>query len=450
MTKRRVLSFLQKGWTAFVDPGREDRLNHGASAVHRELSSLRGEFDYQAALAKLEIPLEDREEVAHRIFLKCISKAWSDDVVTEKEQRSLEWIAKKLSISDQEASRIQLEQVENAFATKLASAFADGVLDEAEFAELARIAGSCGSTPAEFFRSRFRQQGEGFLRNLFAKVLEDGRLDQDDWVRLMLTVQRLGMTENEFRQAIQAPAEQFVEHLLADFKSDEEISDDEEQCLVWMLRHTIRDDQFAQYVRDQLGETKLLSSIRRGLLPTVSHPQGVALKSGELAHFVSPCRFTFNRRRRGQTVSDTVFGNGVVTDDRFVFTSAEKSLQVIHSKILGYSRRRNGLEIQCAGPPAGSYEFTQSGRFGTEIWVAAIQKANQTLVEPRKDKDARRIPRDVRQRVWQRYSGRCGECNSTQYLEFDHIIPVARGGGNSDNNVQLLCRGCNAKKSDNI
>lgn len=450
MTTKRALSFLQKGWTAFVDPGREDRLKQGASAVHRELSSQRESFDFNAALAKLEIPIEDRDEIARRLFVKCLSKAWSDDVVTDKEQRSLAWIAKKLSISESEASRLQRDQAESVFAAKLASAFADGVLDDAEFAELTRIAGSCGYTPAEFFRSRFREQGEGFLRNLFVRVLEDGQLDQDDWATLMHTVQHLGMTETEFREAIQAPAQQFVEHLLADFKSDEEISADEETCLAWMLTHMVGNGQFADYVRIQVTETKKLSNIRKGLVPSVIPPQGTALKSGEIAHFVSPCSFTFNRRRSGQYVPETVFGNGVVTDDRFIFTSAERSLQVIHSKVLGYQRRRNGLQIQCAGPPAGSYEFTKGERFGTEIWLAAIEKANHTLVAPHQERDARRIPRDVRQRVWQRYGGRCAECNSTQYLEFDHIIPVARGGGNSDNNVQLLCRGCNSKKSDSI
>jgi 5-methylcytosine-specific restriction endonuclease McrA len=35
-------------------------------------------------------------------------------------------------------------------------------------------------------------------------------------------------------------------------------------------------------------------------------------------------------------------------------------------------------------------------------------------------------------------------------LEFDHVIPHAKGGSNTDNNIQLLCRGCNLKKSDRI
>jgi hypothetical protein len=450
MTAKRVLSFLQKGWTAFVDPDREQRLESGVTAVHKRLAAQRESFDFVAVLKQLEIPLDDRQEIGRRVFLKCLERAWGDDVVTEKEQRSLAWVASKLMISELEVSRIQREKAEGIFERVLADAFADGVLDDAEFAELGRIASSCGSTPADFFRSRFSDQGEGFLRNLFVRVLEDGRLDRDDWAKLVLTMQRLGMSEAAFREAIESPAKQLVEHLLADYKSDESITPDEEACLQWMLTHLICDDSFATYVRMEVIETKLLSAIRLGDLLSDRPPQGVALRAGEIVHFVSECAFTFQRRRGREYVTEAIVGTGVVTDDRFIFISAERSLQAIHSKVLGYKRLARGLVIQCAGPPAGTYEFVQGGRIGTEIWIAAIQKAKQTLVAPRQEANARRIPRDVRQRVWQRYGGRCAECNSTAYLEFDHIIPVARGGGNSDNNIQLLCRGCNSTKSDNI
>jgi 5-methylcytosine-specific restriction endonuclease McrA len=76
--------------------------------------------------------------------------------------------------------------------------------------------------------------------------------------------------------------------------------------------------------------------------------------------------------------------------------------------------------------------------------------ANQTRVLKAEGEPTRHIPRDVRQRVWQRYGGQCAECGATDYLEFDHIIPVAKGGSNTDSNVQLLCRRCNLKKSDAI
>lgn len=58
-----------------------------------------------------------------------------------------------------------------------------------------------------------------------------------------------------------------------------------------------------------------------------------------------------------------------------------------------------------------------------------------------------RIPEDVRIFVWKRDDGRCVQCGSQENLEFDHIIPVSKGGSNTARNIQLLCETCNRRKS---
>ncbi len=60
------------------------------------------------------------------------------------------------------------------------------------------------------------------------------------------------------------------------------------------------------------------------------------------------------------------------------------------------------------------------------------------------------IPERVRHEVWRRDEGRCVECGSQENLEFDHIIPVSKGGANTARNLQLLCQSCNRAKSDKI
>ncbi len=60
------------------------------------------------------------------------------------------------------------------------------------------------------------------------------------------------------------------------------------------------------------------------------------------------------------------------------------------------------------------------------------------------------IPSDVRMFVWRRDEGRCAECGSQENLEFDHIIPVSKGGSSSARNIQLLCEKCNRSKGANI
>ena len=60
------------------------------------------------------------------------------------------------------------------------------------------------------------------------------------------------------------------------------------------------------------------------------------------------------------------------------------------------------------------------------------------------------IPEDVKLLVWTRDGGACTRCGERSKLHFDHIIPVAKGGGNSADNIQILCEPCNLRKSDKI
>ncbi len=62
----------------------------------------------------------------------------------------------------------------------------------------------------------------------------------------------------------------------------------------------------------------------------------------------------------------------------------------------------------------------------------------------------RRVPQRVRQEVWRRDRGRCASCGSRERLEYDHIIPVSRGGSNTARNVELLCERCTRAKHNHI
>jgi hypothetical protein len=61
-----------------------------------------------------------------------------------------------------------------------------------------------------------------------------------------------------------------------------------------------------------------------------------------------------------------------------------------------------------------------------------------------------RIPEQVRIEVWRRDQGKCVSCGSREKLEYDHIVPVSRGGSNTARNVELLCQDCNRAKGDRI
>ena len=68
----------------------------------------------------------------------------------------------------------------------------------------------------------------------------------------------------------------------------------------------------------------------------------------------------------------------------------------------------------------------------------------------KKDGNRTTIPMDIANAVWNRDGGKCCICGSRDNLEFDHIIPISKGGATTFRNLQILCKNCNIRKSDNI
>lgn len=52
--------------------------------------------------------------------------------------------------------------------------------------------------------------------------------------------------------------------------------------------------------------------------------------------------------------------------------------------------------------------------------------------------------------VLEAHEFKCAYCKTDERLETDHIIPLSKGGDNTKENVQPLCRRCNAKKGDKV
>jgi hypothetical protein len=70
-------------------------------------------------------------------------------------------------------------------------------------------------------------------------------------------------------------------------------------------------------------------------------------------------------------------------------------------------------------------------------------------IEPRRS--GRYIPREIMFKVARRDDYKCQICFKhvrDDEVEFDHIIPVAKGGPTTVANIRLLCRDCNRKKGD--
>ena len=67
---------------------------------------------------------------------------------------------------------------------------------------------------------------------------------------------------------------------------------------------------------------------------------------------------------------------------------------------------------------------------------------------------SRHIPAAVRREVWHRDGGRCaflgeqGRCIETGFLEFHHVVPFAKGGATTSQNLELRCRAHNVYEAE--
>lgn len=79
-----------------------------------------------------------------------------------------------------------------------------------------------------------------------------------------------------------------------------------------------------------------------------------------------------------------------------------------------------------------------------------LKKKFEAVSDEQKTYIRERIPESVRVEVWRRDSGKCARCGRRENLEYDHIIPVSKGGSNTARNIELLCEICNRSKGAKI
>ncbi|ASV73292.1 hypothetical protein THTE_0690 [Thermogutta terrifontis] len=446
----KLAEWVKKTVQKLIDPDREKRVQELTRLLYHGLVTNQEKFSVSSMLQGWDVNPDELELAKENVYRYVLERAWADEVVTQKEQQALRSIVQCLEISEAKAKDIHLEFARNRFAIALGEAMEDGILSPEEEARLARIAHSVGYALPQFARMFFRDYAEAFLRGLFMAAVADGRLSPAEWENLLRITQKFGLTKQELQQAIQLSAQRFVEHVLADAKADGRLSPEEEKILRWLVEELGLSAEYRKYLEQEINILRRLEEIENGRLPTLSPPSGLQLRAGELLHFYSQAVWHLPRTRGGNLAWEQHHGNLALTDHRLLFSSSTKTVALDYRKIISHRGSDNWLEIQTEGKPVYRFDILQPSPLFYPLFTAAVGLANQTRVAKVEGKTSRYIPRDVRQRVWQRYGGRCAECGATDYLEFDHIIPVAKGGSNSDNNVQLLCRRCNLKKSDSI
>ena len=141
---------------------------------------------------------------------------------------------------------------------------------------------------------------------------------------------------------------------------------------------------------------------------------------------------------------DLVSLRKIITDDEWSFDVSHQTNVLMKNCP---SPRRDGMEIlfNCEQCPAISS-------------LAIYQHKGQTYIEwhqiflfdPEPKTKRKPMKPSLRFEILKRDDYRCQICGNTAKegakLEVDHIHPVSKGGSNNPDNLQVLCRDCNAGK----
>jgi len=198
-------------------------------------------------------------------------------------------------------------------------------------------------------------------------------------------------------------------------------------------------------IKEQVRAVQELAEIRAGKLPVI-RSSGLLLRQNEVCHWYSKCTYRYDTKARTRELA----GRLAATSQRVIFTSAERSFDFPVRDVLNTSATADAVKLQLRRTRGqGSYFVEEPSRFEA-ILYALVLRANFATAE-RTDSSARRhIPDNVKVEVWARDGGSCVRCGARDYLEYDHIIPVSKGGANTAKNVQLLCRRCNLAKGAEV
>lgn len=442
--------WIKNCFTSLIDPDRESEAADLERLLYAELRDHRRDFSLLRALGGRDYKHSHLARAQESLYSKYLERAYRDGVVTPAEQRGLEDIARLIGLPTELRQKLDVALAKQHFAETLARAMDDGDLSAEELQSLEKIARGAGATLRDFTQRFFASEGEAFLRSIFANAVAERRDPRENLRDLLATAQQLGFSREQALAVIRTQASAFVEHVLADAKSDGSLSPKEEEVLRWMIHNLDIPDRQRAYVESELHELRQLTDIAAGKIAAQPAPAGLSTKAGELVFFHAIAEWRFTRELRSGPVTKAHDGMLVITDSRLAFLSLGRAHSVPFRRVAWLTGGPGVIYVQAESKPVDLFRFRNASRVPYAIAQAVLDMCNQKMIRNEDDRRTRHIPREVRQRVWQKYSGRCADCGSDSYLEFDHIVPFAKGGSNSDVNVQLLCRACNLKKSDSI
>lgn len=99
-----------------------------------------------------------------------------------------------------------------------------------------------------------------------------------------------------------------------------------------------------------------------------------------------------------------------------------------------------------------SYQNNKEARKAqVQAWIEKNRHRTSHYRHNRKAKILQRtghVPFDYYEILTTIFGNKCLKCGSGKKIEIDHVVPIANGGWHCISNMQILCKSCNAAKSN--
>ncbi|ONM48626.1 TerD family protein [Nocardia donostiensis] len=265
-----------------------------------------------------------------------------------------------------------------------------------------------------------------------------------DWEALWASLRYQWIEESAGYAVLRPLALDYVERRVAfafaDGRIEAEEYDDFEHAVTELQLSGPQIDE----LRWRMQRGRMLSRLRGGDLPTVRSPD-LHLDPEERVYLdvgVTQVRQLAKGPRRTE-------GRLIVSNKKLRFVGTGSGVEMPWSRIVSVTVEYDTVVVAATSARGGATFAVEDPDHVAATLEGALRVAKRLTLTPGQ-RDTRSIPQEVKAEVWQRDGGKCVECGDSHYLEFDHIIPLSRGGATSATNLQILCRACNRAKGARI
>lgn len=401
-------------------------------------------FELTNAISGISVPYEHLRNACSQLYKKFAIEALKDFIINEKEREVLSILREKLVISIDYAAEIEENLKGEIYDKELNIRLSDRILTKKETLELQQIRHTLGLTDSQVRKATKSSAIQGY-RELFNRFAEDGLMNVEELDELRDLAKSTGITPAEAAGLSVKEALNLYKRTVSMVCQDGIVTPDERR-LVDVLGDLLQlQDHLVTPLKARVKEVEEFENIRNGNLPVLRRVD-IHLRSTELCHWYSACQYEYETSTRVVELT----GKLIVTNRRIIFSASERGIEFTIKKIINIRVNSNAVQLKLTSTRGQGIYYTDHSEKLAAILEVLVRKYNYRIAEKLDNVRSRRIPDYVKVEVWQRDGGQCVKCGATDYLEYDHIIPFSKGGSNSENNIQLLCRKCNLAKSGEL